>query len=64
MRAARVVELAGGYYHLISRVIERKMILDEGEKERIRKIMRARSTGTRIEHLSPKSGEMLRKMQG
>ena len=41
MRAGRIKEDGGGYYHILSRVVDRQMVLDEAEKERFRKIMRA-----------------------
>lgn len=40
MRTARVVGRGASYYHCMSRVIERKMLLTRDEKERFRKIMR------------------------
>ena len=40
MRSARIVGRGAAYYHCMTRVIERKMLLDNGEKERFRKIMR------------------------
>jgi putative transposase len=41
MRSARIKEAGGAYYHVISRVIERRMIMDQNEQERLRKTMRA-----------------------
>ena len=40
MRAARIVEECGACYHVMSRVIDRRMILDDGEKERLVELMR------------------------
>ena len=40
MRTARVKMKGGGYYHCISRVIERRMAFGEDEKEMFRKMMR------------------------
>ena len=40
MRTARVKGEAGGYYHCMSRVIERRMALGRTEKEMFRKLMR------------------------
>jgi len=40
MRVPRIKEPAGGYYHVISRVVDRRMVLDDKEKERFRKLMR------------------------
>jgi putative transposase len=39
MRSARI-KLDAGYYHCMSRVIERRMIFGDAEKERFRKLMR------------------------
>ena len=41
MRTARIVEFGAAYYHIMSRVVDRRMVFDEGEKERFRKTMRA-----------------------
>ncbi|MCE9616601.1 MAG: transposase [Lentisphaerae bacterium] len=41
MRAARIKELGPSYYHVISRVVDRRMAFDPDEKERFRKLMRA-----------------------
>jgi len=40
MRVARIKETAGGYYHVISRVVDRRMVLDDKEKERFCRLMR------------------------
>jgi hypothetical protein len=50
MRTARVKGEGASYYHCISRVIERRMLLDDSEKERFRKIMRkvARFAGIEV----------------
>ncbi|MEI6515815.1 MAG: transposase [bacterium] len=41
MRTARVVEEGAAYYHIMSRVVDRRMVFDDGEKERFRKTLRA-----------------------
>jgi putative transposase len=42
MRRARIVEESAAYYHVISRVVDRRYVFDdEMERERIRKILRA-----------------------
>ena len=41
MRAARIKEKTGAYYHIMSRVIDRQMLLDHVQKERFRRTMRA-----------------------
>ena len=50
MRTARVRGNGTAYYHCMSRVIERRMILDDEEKERFRSILRAMETfsGVRV----------------
>ena len=40
MRTARIKEENGGFYHVLSRVVDRRMVLDDDEKERFRKLMR------------------------
>ena len=40
MRSARIKAEGAGYYHCLSRIIERRMILQEGEKERLLTLMR------------------------
>lgn len=40
MRVPRIKEPVGGYYHVLSRVVDRRMALDDNEKERFRKLMR------------------------
>ena len=40
MRSARIKAEGAGYYHIISRVIERKRVLARSEKEKFRKLMR------------------------
>ncbi len=40
MRRARIIEEDGAFYHIISRVIERRRILGTREKEVFRRIMR------------------------
>ena len=41
MRTARIVEAGAAYYHIMSRVVDRRMVFDDGEKERFRKTLRA-----------------------
>ena len=41
MRTSRIKEDGAGYYHIISRVVDRQMVLTTDEKERFRTIMRA-----------------------
>ena len=41
MRTARIVEDGAAYYHVISRVVDRRMVFIPDEKERFRKLMRA-----------------------
>ena len=41
MRRARIVEAGAAYYHIMSRVVDRRFVFDDGERERIRKTMRA-----------------------
>jgi len=41
MRNGRLKEEGEGYYHVISRVVDRRMVFDTREKERLRKLMRA-----------------------
>ncbi len=41
MRTARIVEDGAAYYHVMSRVVDRRRVFDEGEKELFRKTMRA-----------------------
>jgi putative transposase len=52
MRSARIVGRGAAYYHCMTRVIERKMLLDKGEKERFRKIMRKVAAFAGIEILT------------
>ena len=40
MRMSRIKEQGGGYYHIISRVVDRRMVLNASEKERLRGLMR------------------------
>lgn len=40
MRTPRIKETSGGYYHVMSRVVDRRMVLDKKEKERFCKLMR------------------------
>lgn len=41
MRTARIKEPGSAYYHLMSRVVDRRMVFDSDEKERFRELMRA-----------------------
>ena len=52
MRTARVVGRGAAYYHCMSRVIERKMLLDDGEKERFRITIRKVAAFAGIEVLT------------
>ena len=40
MRSPRIKEACGGYYHIISRIVDRQRVLDQDEKERFRKLLR------------------------
>ena len=40
MRMRRIKEESAAYYHIVSRIVDRRMVLDSNEKERLRKIMR------------------------
>ena len=37
MRTSRIKEAGAGYYHVISRVVDRRRVFNPGEKERFRK---------------------------
>jgi putative transposase len=39
MRVPRIKEEGEGFYHLLSRIVDRRMVLDEKEKERFRQLM-------------------------
>ena len=41
MRAARIKECGASFYHILSRVVDRRMVLDQDEKERFRALLRA-----------------------
>ncbi len=41
MRTARIVEDGAAYYHMMSRVVDRRRVFDDREKELFRKTMRA-----------------------
>ena len=41
MRVARVLGEGEAFYHILSRIVDRRLILDDAEKERFRRIMRA-----------------------
>ena len=50
MRTARIKERTAACYHVISRIVDRQMLMDEDEKERLRRLMRASEgfSGVRI----------------
>jgi len=52
MRGARIKEEGPGYYHIISRVVDRRMVFDDNEKERFCKIMRAAEAFSGVEILT------------
>ena len=41
MRVARIIGEGEAFYHILSRIVDRRLILDDREKERFRRIMRA-----------------------
>ncbi len=41
MRVARILGEGESFYHILSRIVDRRLILDEREKERFRRLMRA-----------------------
>jgi len=41
MRVARILGEGEAFYHILSRIVDRRLILDDREKERFRRIMRA-----------------------
>ena len=41
MRSPRIKEPGAGYYHVISRIVDRRHVVDSGEKERFTRLMRA-----------------------
>ena len=41
MRVARVLGGGESFYHILSRIVDRRLILNDGEKERFRKLMRS-----------------------
>jgi REP element-mobilizing transposase RayT len=41
MRVARILGQGESYYHILSRIVDRRHILDDTEKERFRRLMRA-----------------------
>ena len=41
MRVARILGEGESFYHILSRIVDRRLILDDTEKERFRRIMRA-----------------------
>ncbi len=52
MRTARVIGRGASYYHCMSRVIERRMLLNPDEKERFRNLMRRFAAFTGLEVLT------------
>ena len=40
MRRARIIEEGGGYYHVMSRIVDRRMVIDDSEKGTLRYLMR------------------------
>ena len=51
MRTPRIKEDGAGYYHVISRVVDRRMVFDRDEKERFRTTMRAVESSVSAESL-------------
>ena len=41
MRVARIIGEGEAFYHILSRIVDRRLILDDVEKERFRRLMRA-----------------------
>ncbi len=41
MRVARILGEGEAFYHILSRIVDRRLILDDAEKERFRSLMRA-----------------------
>ena len=41
MRSPRIKDPCGGYYHILSRIVDRQRVLDQDEKERFRSLLRA-----------------------
>ena len=52
MRNARIRENRAAYYHMISRVVDRRMVFDDREKERFCEIMRAAEAFSGVEILT------------
>jgi len=52
MRDARIKEDGPGYYHIISRVVDRRMVFDDSEKERFCRTMRAAEGFSGVEILT------------
>ena len=52
MRDARIKEEGPGYYHIVSRVVDRRMVFDDPEKERFCRIMRAAEGFSGVEILT------------
>ena len=41
MRVARILGDGEAFYHILSRIVDRQLILDDTEMERFRRLMRA-----------------------
>jgi len=41
MRVARILGEGEAFYHILSRIVDRRLILNDAEKERFRSLMRA-----------------------
>lgn len=52
MRVPRIKEPDGGFYHVLDRVVDRQMVLDDNEKERFRRLMRAAATFSGVDVLT------------
>ena len=52
MRNARIKADGAGYYHCMSRIIERRMILEDTEKERLLTLMHAMAAFSGLEILA------------
>jgi putative transposase len=52
VRTKRIKEQGRAYYHVISRVVDRRFVFDDDEKERFRKIMRAVEAFTGVDVLT------------
>ena len=52
MRIARIKEPNGAYYHVMSRVVDRRRVLNDKEKERFRKLLRRVETFSGVQVLT------------